>query len=342
MKSEQLLEKKRDSNMELLRIVAMFLVLVVHADYFSLGAPTSIELQAKPLASVTRVFFQILGVGASNLFILISGFYGIHPSLKGFYKFVMQILFFSIGIYLFLYCWGLAPLTLTGIREVFYLSRFDWFIKSFVLLYLFSPVLNVFIENVDRKTFKSIILAFFAFQTIYGWIYSTCVFFNDGYSAISLIGIYLLARYLRLYPNRYWNITRRKHNLVMFLTCVIINLSLGTVAVALDSDALHSRIAISYTNPFTIVAGVYVLLLFASFKFYNKGINWIASSAFAVLLFHLNYHIIGYYKQLVTNVYDSRSGISCLCFLLLTLGGVFLTSVILDKIRSNLWKLFNK
>lgn len=37
MKSERSLVKMRDSNMELLRIVAMFLVLVVHADYYSLG-----------------------------------------------------------------------------------------------------------------------------------------------------------------------------------------------------------------------------------------------------------------------------------------------------------------
>lgn len=93
-KSDQSHVKIRDSNMELLRIVAMFLVLVVHADYYSLGAPTSAELQTEPLTSVTRIFFQILGVGASNLFILISGYYGIHPSLKGFYKFIFQILFF--------------------------------------------------------------------------------------------------------------------------------------------------------------------------------------------------------------------------------------------------------
>ena len=341
MKSEQSLVKMRDSNMELLRIMAMFLVLVVHADYYSLGAPSSTELQIEPLPSVTRIFFQILGVGASNLFILISGYYGIHPSLKGFYKFAFQILFFSIGIYLVFLLVGLAPLTLTGIRETFYLSRFDWFIKSFIVLYLFSPVLNAFVENVDKKTFASILLAFFTFQTIYGWLYSTCAFFNDGYSAISLMGIYLLARYLRFYPNRFWEITRWKHNLVMFLVCIIINLSLEVAAVALDSDALHTRIAISYTNPFTIIAGVYVLLLFASLKFCSKLINWVALSAFAVLLFHLNYHVIGYYKLLIKTIYNSYSGVSCLSFLVLILGGVFLICVIADKARIFIWERLN-
>ena len=35
------MKKFRQSNMELLRIVAMFLVLLVHADFFSIGAPSA-------------------------------------------------------------------------------------------------------------------------------------------------------------------------------------------------------------------------------------------------------------------------------------------------------------
>lgn len=38
-----MMKKARLSNMELLRIVAMFLVLLVHADFFSLGFPEDNE-----------------------------------------------------------------------------------------------------------------------------------------------------------------------------------------------------------------------------------------------------------------------------------------------------------
>ena len=40
--------KERDSNFELLRIVAMLLVLLVHANYFSLGDVTRDEIISTP------------------------------------------------------------------------------------------------------------------------------------------------------------------------------------------------------------------------------------------------------------------------------------------------------
>lgn len=39
--------RKRSSNIELLRILAMFLVLLVHSNFFSLGAPTQILCSPK-------------------------------------------------------------------------------------------------------------------------------------------------------------------------------------------------------------------------------------------------------------------------------------------------------
>ena len=43
---------ERQSNFELLRIIAMFLVLVVHADYFSLGAPSYQDCVNCPIQSM--------------------------------------------------------------------------------------------------------------------------------------------------------------------------------------------------------------------------------------------------------------------------------------------------
>lgn len=46
---------KRQSNIELLRIIAMFLVLVVHADFWSLGGPNAEEfyiLQRMPYSEL--------------------------------------------------------------------------------------------------------------------------------------------------------------------------------------------------------------------------------------------------------------------------------------------------
>ena len=85
--------KTRDSNIELLRMLAMFLVLLVHADFFSLGTPTLQDIQTSTLDSTLRIFFEALSIVCVNVFVLISGWFGIRPSLKGVSNFIFQCLF---------------------------------------------------------------------------------------------------------------------------------------------------------------------------------------------------------------------------------------------------------
>jgi len=49
--------KIRESNFELLRIIAMFMVLVLHADFQALGEPTRADIISSPLTSSLKVFF---------------------------------------------------------------------------------------------------------------------------------------------------------------------------------------------------------------------------------------------------------------------------------------------
>lgn len=49
--------KIRESNFELLRIIAMVMVLILHADFVALGHPDSVEIQRYPIISVIRIFF---------------------------------------------------------------------------------------------------------------------------------------------------------------------------------------------------------------------------------------------------------------------------------------------
>ena len=66
-------------------------------------------------------------------------------------------------------------------------------------LYLFAPVINSFIENASKKQVQIFLISFYLFQTVYAWISPNgAAFFQTGYSSISFIGLYMLARYIRL------------------------------------------------------------------------------------------------------------------------------------------------
>lgn len=51
-------ERKRQSNIELLRIVSMILVMVVHADFKALGIPSQNEIIDFPVSSFMRFFIE--------------------------------------------------------------------------------------------------------------------------------------------------------------------------------------------------------------------------------------------------------------------------------------------
>lgn len=188
--------KERKSNFELLRILAMFLVLVVHADYWSLGEPTAGELAASPAVSLLRIAVESMSIVCVNLFVLISGWFGIRFKWKSLGNFCFQVLFFGVSIYAFAILFLDAPITLKNVAACVQVIPAYWFVKAYLCLYILSPVLNSFCETVDRRSFSLVVGAFFVFETVYGWS-GAARFVEQGYSTISFVGLYLLAQYVR-------------------------------------------------------------------------------------------------------------------------------------------------
>lgn len=188
----------RNSNVELLRIISMFLVLVVHADYFSLGAPTVEDCIGNRMATLFRIGVESASIVCVNVFVLISGWFGIHFKWKSLLGFMFQVFFFGCVIYGFCVVFLGTSVCLKGIAECFQITQWNWFVKAYILLYLISPVLNEFCKNADRKSFITLLCCFFVFQTIYGCS-GAAKFIEAGYSTISFIGLYLLAQFLHRY-----------------------------------------------------------------------------------------------------------------------------------------------
>lgn len=187
----------RQSNFELLRIIAMFLVLAVHANFYSIGNVTKEDFLTEPTSSFSRSFLESVTIVCVNIFVLISGYFRIKPSLKGLSNLCFQCLFASVVVYLVMLI-GESPISIKDYASFLYLMPTAWFIKSYIALYLIAPILNTYLDNSSQSTQKKVLIAFFVFQTIYGWT-KAASFYELGYSAFSFIGLYLLAQYVRKY-----------------------------------------------------------------------------------------------------------------------------------------------
>lgn len=317
----------------------MFLVMVVHADYFALGPPNYTDMQIAPFPTITRIFIEALSICCVNIFVLISGYFGIRPKKSSITSFIFQILFFFILIYGTCLAIGAGSVSVQGILQCFCLTSANWFIKAYLLLFILAPVLNAFIENSNRILHRNILIGFFTIQTLYGCLLSAD-FFNNGYGTLSFIGLYLLARYIKLYTPR-WSQFKRGYDILLYLLCAVLitGITLLGFKVGKNTDILM----FTYINPLVIIESVALLLFFSKLNFSSRLINWVAASSFSVYLFHANPNILNaFFKDSIECIYNNFKGIQTIFYIFAFIILTFAVSILIDQVRKIIYELISR
>ncbi len=324
-------KKRRDSNMELLRIVAMLLVCVVHANFRALPVPTYEEVYTNVSSYILRYFTESISIICVNLFVLLSGWYGLQLKLGRLKELILQVLFFSLlGAVIY---YAMHPYEFSfkeAISNILLSGRWDyWFVKSYLGLYIFAPVLNAFVAYADKKQYQTVLIVFFMFQTIYAFIFwDGASYLQNGYSALSFMGLYLLARYVRLYPLRIWQLPRA-YDLAIY---VGISLFTTLAAFILQRYNLPTGNLYYYSSPLVIVSALHFMLFFTKIHFQSGVVNWIAGSTFAVYLLHSNPYLASkYYDDVIMCWYQELPLWPFLLHVISFILTVFIIAVLLDK-----------
>lgn len=334
-------KKVRYSNMELLRIVAMFLVLLVHADFFSLGAPEVTDCMNDTFNTALKVYFEAVSIACVDIFVCLSGWFGIKASFRGFSNFVFQCLFWLIGLYIATLLLGLSKISVDGIKGCFALTKLNWFIKAYALLYILSPVLNVFAETANKKLFKQVLISFFIFELIYGWIFSgSTEHIQAGYSTISFVGLYLLVRFINIHKPTISMFPKSYYAYYIVISPILITIAYVTPPILGIKTIDLGMLWINYLSPYCISYALAMILYFSKLNIQNKCINWIAASSFAVFLLHTNPNIVWHYKDFFLSLYNRLDGMPYwfITFGILLL--VFIVALLIDQLRIIIWAYF--
>lgn len=334
---------KRQSNIELLRIVSMLMILALHVNFFALGTPSTWEINVSPFGAIGRTFMEFLCIVAVNVFVLISGWFGINAKIKSFLKFLFQILFFYVGIYVVFLVFGWRDLSWDGIKECFFLKGSGWFIKAYIGLYILSPILNAFVKQSSERQLRLFLIAFYVFQTIYGWYFvDSTKFFAQGYSTLSFIGLYMLARYIKKYAleKKYFAL-KKECDVLIFLGIVVLETILFVVARTNNLIDLFKVLWI-YSSPLVILSALHLLLYFSKLNFSSNFVNVVAASSFSVYLFHSDPNIMAYYLKYARGIYNTYSSFSCFFMMVLVVLVFYVVATILDRLRIWSWDIFWK
>lgn len=258
-------------------------------------------------------------------------------------------LFVCVSMYVFLNCiyliisllYNKGGVNLRDISQCLFLSKWNWFIKAYICLYFFSPVLNKFTESTDRRTFRNLLIGYFAFQSIYGWLTTAAGFFVFGYSTLSFMGLYLLSRYIRIYSPRCSQYRARTYLAIYLLSTLAIAAELFIV---ITCQVFSIDKVLAYTNPLVIVSALSLLLCFNRIHFSSRLVNWCGASCFAVYLLHTNPHIIEtVFKASIVNIASKQETylaefLQRKQFLI----AVFIVAILIDQIRILIWNVLQK
>ena len=329
--------RNRLSNFELLRLVSMLLVLLLHGYGVALGNPSKMDFHLAPISASFRVLMESLSVVCVNVFVLISGWFGIKPSIKGLGGFLFQCLFFSVGITLLAPLFGIGgQLCIGDVGKMFFYGKYYyWFVKCYICLYILSPVLNSFVETAQKRVVLMVILSLFIIQTIYGWT-GTMLDFDRGYSVLSFVLLYLMARYIRLFGGGVFELNKWL-DLLVYLGLSLVIAVIYIIAVNFDFAEIASHWLV-FINPLAIFSSIFFLLFFSKLKFHSRAINYLSRSAFAVYLFHLNIKIWDGFLETCYNSFTMNEGIKGILLVLSFLLAVYVISILIDQIRLLFWK----
>lgn len=141
------MQKIRNSNFELLRILSMFMIICFHCSFhgkFSDGEGNRLIIN----------FFNMLGELGVNCFVLISGYFYDKTRFKTdkFISLIVQVWFYVIlGITIESLFFNQQFIYLLKVWSFPVVRERYWFATSFLLLYLFQPFIFIFVEQLDSR-----------------------------------------------------------------------------------------------------------------------------------------------------------------------------------------------
>ena len=281
-------KKTRDSNIELLRILAICGVVVLHYNgnvAFSYVAEGSGHFYI-------LYFLEVLFICAVNLFILISGYFSCMSTKRRAIKpleLIVQVMVIGVAKYLVTCIFGGHSLSVVSLVAAMIPN--NYFVFLYITLYLISPYINLVLDKLSQKQYGIMIglcvVLFSVWPTVldvvlemtgrhFNGMYTTNTGGSQyGYSLINFALMYLLGSYLRRFE--VGKKCRSAHLIAGLAACI------GVLYVWQLCNAQTAR---SYANPFVIAARVVTFLLFQRISIRSRIINTLAKASFTCFLLH--------------------------------------------------------
>ena len=327
------LVNQRNSSFELLRILSQVFIVLYHICYIWQGK----EYSSQPFFQSVSIPLHIGVV----VFVLLSGYFTIKLRISGLVK--LLGIFFVYCLPEVIYSVATAKDSLHTVRSLMFFSNSHfWFVKTYLYLFLVSPMINLWLKNATERQ-RWYMVAVFAFIACYMAISMGDNSLSNGKNLANFIYFYLVGNQLYYYRDRWMNI--KTSNLVLcYIIFNVVILTLEYYTYGNIVGKMIMKLSFPYSSPLILIGAVMFFMIIGKQHIQSRFINYVAASSLAIYLIHGSRP---YLPQLHGVICEYLQGITVNNMLLLGSYVIYTLIVIsacvfIDKCLTPVWSVINK
>ena len=308
-------KKGRQSNIELLRILAIAGVIILHYNNPTMGG--GITFVAEGSLNFYILYFLVsIFACAVDLFMVISGYFMCESRERIPWKpieLLMQVMIFREATYLLRIIFRSESFSIKSALAI--LIPANYFVILYCVVYLLSPYVNVMLERLSEKNFRMLVIFSICLFSVYPTMVdvlgeirgeqfvglSTIGMYGSqwGYSVVNFMLMYLLGASLKKDHLKF-----PKWSTWKLMALLSLDVLLMVVWARMNDNVGYfaERSAWEYCNPLVIFAAVTLFVLFSRIDLgVNKIVNSLAEGVFTVFLLHSSFLPFLKIEQFVTS-----------------------------------------
>lgn len=294
----------RQSNFELLRLVAIFLIIFGHCLIRTGNAGIHEPYVRNVNGTIGSVLYAACVIGV-NLFILISGYFGIRRVVKSVVRILIDTIVYA-SLAFFIGAMGGVPAVgdVHNIREFFGVINYEncWFVACYLQLVVLSPLIERSVKDIDYRTFCKFMLLLCIFNFYFSWRRGAI---NDhGYNITNFVFLYYIGRFLKHSENKNWLVWVQKYGLLIWVACSLLLAAYFNYRFV--NYKWNSTLWCNfwgYNLPLVIMGSLGFFSFFSRLRIRSRAINKMAMTVFGIYILHTSPYFNPIGKSLQLDLY---------------------------------------
>ena len=307
----------RDSGIELLKIFAIFVIVINHTvqsltnEAYNIpnnGFVIDISRATTNIQCILLQIFRHFGVLGNSVFFICSAWFLLKSknwNKKKWLFMVIEIWVVSIVIFIITYIILHGNISIGIIISSLFPTTFgnNWYMTCYLLFYPIHPILNSIVNMMNqRQLFRSTLVMVFLYVFMNfincSWFFSSAI--------ILWITIYFAIAYMQKYLMSF--VDNIRENIILFIIGVI----LITDICGLYSQVLSDKVMrwVNNCNPFLLAMSIAMFNIARNIHFKNRFINYISKLSLLIYIIHENIILRTYFRPAMWNYVYKRFGYS--------------------------------